>query len=390
MLRFSAAFRYSALSAAVMFNPGVFVPFYPLFLAHQGFDPASIGLLLALGGPARVIANPLLLWLVDLGAQTRTMLAATHVVAGALLLASIATTSFWPMAILLTVATFFHAPTMAMVDAATTRAIHRDPRIVYGRVRVWGSISFVAANLIGGLVVAQFSPVGAVWLIIAGMAAAALVAQLAPPDAPHDAPRPATDQPHAAPGVALACVICASALIQSSHAGFYAFSSIHWQARGYSGTLIGALWVIGVVMEILLFARFAALSSRVASALAMMAGGASAAIVRWFAMSFDPPLWLTAVLQASHAITFGLTHIGAMAAFSLLSPPQFRGRAQGLHAGALALLSGVGMYLGGLAYERIGVSAYAWMSAPAIVALIFLVIAAKLAPVQPQSSGSGG
>ena len=373
-----------------MFNPGVFTPFYPLFLAHQGFDPASVGLILALGGPARVIANPLMLWLIDAGAPTRAMLCALHAGAGATLFLAIFVSGFWSMAALLFVATFLHSPSVAIIDAATTRAIQHDPSLAYGRVRVWGSVAFVIANLVGGYVVARYSPVAAAWLLVAGMSAAVVLSLLAPRDDPHkpDARFGAATTTSAVTG-ALALTVLASALIQASHSGYYAFSSIHWAARGYSGNLIGALWVVGVVVEIVLFARIGLLPRRLNGALAMMAIGGGAAVIRWLGMSFDPPLWITVFLQAGHALTYGLTNIGAIAAFSILSPAPFRGRTQGAHAAAFALLNGVGMYLGGIAYEHSGAGAYAWMSAVAATGLLCLIVAKRAAP-QPQSALSGG
>ena len=40
--------------------------------------------------------------------------------------------------------------------------------------------------------------------------------------------------------------------------------------------------------------------------------GGGAAVVRWLAMGFDPPLALLVPLQMLHALTFGATHIGAI------------------------------------------------------------------------------
>src|SRR3546814_14043765 len=54
--------------------------------------------------------------------------------------------------------------------------------------------------------------------------------------------------------------LAASALIQSSHAAYYGFSSLYWRASGIGETAIALLWAEGVVAEILFFAlsrRFA-------------------------------------------------------------------------------------------------------------------------------------
>ena len=57
-------------------------------------------------------------------------------------------------------------------------------------------------------------------------------------------------------------VALASALIQSSHALYYGFSTLQWRAAGYDGALIGVLWGLGVAAEVALFAFSARLPKR--------------------------------------------------------------------------------------------------------------------------------
>ena len=49
-------------------------------------------------------------------------------------------------------------------------------------------------------------------------------------------------------------IIVAAALIQGSHAAYYTFASITWQASGLGGLTIAGLWVLGVLAEIVVFA----------------------------------------------------------------------------------------------------------------------------------------
>src|SRR5439155_2452226 len=78
--------------------------------------------------------------------------------------------------------------------------------------------------------------------------------------------------------------IAAASLVQASHAVYYGFSTIDWQVAGYDGGVIGALWALGVMAGMGLFA----LSGRLPSAmtpLALLLGGAAGAGVRWSAMA---------------------------------------------------------------------------------------------------------
>ena len=46
-------------------------------------------------------------------------------------------------------------------------------------------------------------------------------------------------------------VVC---LLQGSHAAYYGFSALYWKAHGYAENVIGYLWALGVLAEILMFA----------------------------------------------------------------------------------------------------------------------------------------
>jgi hypothetical protein len=42
-------------------------------------------------------------------------------------------------------------------------------------------------------------------------------------------------------------------LMQASHGAYYAFYSIYLEANGYSDSAVGALWALGVAIEVLVF-----------------------------------------------------------------------------------------------------------------------------------------
>src|SRR5262249_34141478 len=48
--------------------------------------------------------------------------------------------------------------------------------------------------------------------------------------------------------------LLAASMIQASHALYYAFGTLHWRAQGFADGTIGALWALGVIAEIALFA----------------------------------------------------------------------------------------------------------------------------------------
>jgi PPP family 3-phenylpropionic acid transporter len=160
-------------------------------------------------------------------------------------------------------------------------------------------------------------------------------------------------------------VIIGGSLIQSSHAVYYAFSALAWHARGLDGSAIAALWALGVVAEIVLFA----LQSRLPRALtpnALLMLGALGATLRWSVMALDPPVAALPFLQLLHAASFGATHLGAVTFIARHAPPGQAASAQGYYAiaqgAAMAAATGVSGWL----FGAFGSAAYGAMALAAI------------------------
>ena len=163
--------------------------------------------------------------------------------------------------------------------------------------------------------------------------------------------------------------LVAAGAVQAAHAAFYTFGTLHWVAQGLSSGWSGALWGIGVAVEIGLMAFSGALVRRIGAA-ELIALGAVASVLRWLAMGFDPPLAALVVLQALHGLTYGATHIGAFYFMTQSVPGQQAGTAQALYAAiAAGIAMGAAMLLSGQLYAAYGGRAYWAMAAIAAVGL---------------------
>jgi PPP family 3-phenylpropionic acid transporter len=163
--------------------------------------------------------------------------------------------------------------------------------------------------------------------------------------------------------------LAATSAVQATHAVYYLFGTIHWTSIGISPTLVGVLWAVGVVAEIVLFAYAARVARHVGPVQLIAVGGAAAAL-RWTLTSFDPPLPLLFVLQLLHGLTFGATYLGAMNFMGRAFPPQLAATAQGIYASFSAGIAMGSAYLAaGPLYRTFGASAYLSMAALSLVAL---------------------
>jgi len=163
------------------------------------------------------------------------------------------------------------------------------------------------------------------------------------------------------------CSLLAASLIQASHSLLYAFGSLHWRAQGFSGGTIGALWSVGVVAEVALFAVSGRVIAAFGTARLLMLAGA-AAVLRWGLMAMDPPLWAMGLLQTLHALSFGAAHLAAIHFLTHAVPEDRAATAQGLYAAVVAgLVMGSVTVACGPLYTLLGGEAYGAMAMLALV-----------------------
>jgi PPP family 3-phenylpropionic acid transporter len=358
---FRTAFFY-AVSCILM---GVQLPFFPVWLEAKGFEAGQVGAILSATALMRIVSVTTATRAADhhFGIRNVIIAFALATATGFTLLGF--TDKLWLIVALTVFTAFSHTPAMALLDAYALRGLKARGR-AYGPVRLWGSASFIVANLAAGLAFDIIDTRNLIWLL-SGSAIATAMAALwlmpLPPPAPLADPALAGRPLWRSPGF-LAVVVAAS-LVQSSHAAYYGFSTIAWKAAGFDGVAIGALWALGVIAEIVLFA----LSGRLPhyfGAVPLLMLGAAGAVLRWTAMAFDPPGWMLPLLQCLHALSFGASHLGAIAYLAHTAPEGRGATAQGYFSIAQGITLSFCMLLAGFLYERVGALSYLAM---AVVAL---------------------
>ncbi len=372
----SFALRLAIFYAALFAALGVQVPFLPLWLAAKGLDASTIGLVLSVPMIVRLLAIPLATRIADRQDALRAVIAIASALAmlgyGALGLAQ----GIFAISIAFALASAFYTPLMPLADAYALRGLGVLGR-AYGPVRLWGSAAFIVGSFAAGLVLDVIPARDLIWLAVAALvittAAAFTLSPLALRDPSTAKPsRPARDLLR---DPALLAAMAAASLIQASHAVYYGFSALDWAAAGLDGSAIGALWALGVIAEIVLFA----MSGRLPVApTTLIIFGAAGAGVRWGAMAFDPPAALLAPLQCLHGLSFGATHLGALSFIARTAPAEAGATAQGYLAVALGLAMAAAMGVSGVLYARWGSFAYAAMALVAAAGGMFALAARRL------------
>jgi len=177
------------------------------------------------------------------------LVAATWATAASMLLLQ-ASHGFVPILAANALASLAFALILPFADAFALRGLTARGR-AYGPVRLWGSVTFIVANVGGGLLLERLGAGNIVWALTAAMLATALAASLLRPLGGTSAvAAPATAGASLWGSRTFVAVVAIGSVVQSSHAVLYGFASLQWAAKGLDGLQIGALWGIGVVAEI--------------------------------------------------------------------------------------------------------------------------------------------
>ena len=359
--RFAA--QLALFYAATFALAGTYMPFFPLWLTAAGLEPGWIGIVAATPTVARLIAVPI----VTAQAERR------HAIRGAIVVTAVLTFIGFAMlgqvhgatAIILTLwlTACAWTPILPLTDAYALRGVTLY-RINYGPIRLWGSAAYAVGALAAGTFASQIAPDRLIW-IIAGAAGLGALASLW--IAPIDAGMPVRGSVSRALALlrdpAFLAVISAAALIQGSHAAYYTFSAIGWQAAGFGPFTIAMLWALCVAVEIVLFASSPRMG--IAPAMLIAIGGAAAAL-RWIAMAQEPSIGLLVIVQPLHALSFGATHLGTMGLLARLAPGHVVASAQGYLAVTIGVVSAVASILCGQFYGAVGLSIYYGMAVMAV------------------------
>jgi PPP family 3-phenylpropionic acid transporter len=324
---------------------GAYMPYFGVYLQAQGYSAWDISLLLSLMQLMRLVAPNLWSQLAERRGHLAPVVQATTALCilcySLLFFSQGLLQTFFAMALL----AFFWSAALPLVEALTLSQLDRHAER-YGRIRLWGSIGFVVAvQGIGALLDAR-PIISLLWVSLA-LLVLLLSSTLALPETPslHE-PRPTTSyramllrQPKLQP------LLWACFLMSAAHGPLYVFYSIHLVDQAYPKTLIGALWSLGVIAEILAFMWIPRLLSRyrlrplllltfVAAALRFLAIG-------WGASS----IMLLVLAQLLHGLTFGAFHAVMVAILHRWFPGREQARAQALYG---SISFGAGGLLGGL------------------------------------------
>jgi PPP family 3-phenylpropionic acid transporter len=357
---------------------GIYMPFVPAYFRAHGLSGREISMIFAMQ-PLLAVVVPLgWSWLADRSGRHDRVL--RLVIGGAwlgltpLLFAD----HFGAMLVSWACYAVFGVGVGGLADAlAVARA---RAGAVYGRLRLWGSVGFVAAAVSVGAAVELFEagrpgrliPL-AMWLSLAGAFAASLRLS-------------GTGEAHAKPSAAdlrallrdrrLLLLLLIGVLHWMCLAPYNVFFGVFLRDLGLRPISWGLAYGTGVVAEIAVMLVFHKLEARFSLA-ALLAAAFAASALRWLAIAtVSAPAALIA-LQLLHGMTFGMFWSAAIALVAAIVPPQLRATGQALLVMSINLGGAIGNALTGRLYDASGSRTMFLLAAAAELAPLLLVLRAR-------------
>jgi len=347
--------RLSGFYFLFFITVGIFLPYWPLYLESIGLGPVQIGILAAIVVVTKIFAAYFWGWVVDHTARRMPVIRLASLLSAVTFAAVFLVQGFWGLALILFVFSFFWSAALPQVEAATLSHLGESTH-AYAAIRLWGSIGFILAVWSLGLVFEHAGIRHTPLLILISLAVVWMASLAIPREAAahHDGEVTGLLSILASREVLAFFGICF--LMLASHGPYYTFFSIYLEGNGYSKTVIGEMWALGVIAEVLIFLFMRRLLGMFTLKILLMSS-LLCACLRWLLIGLlvDNLAWLI-VAQVLHAATFGLYHAVAIQYVHRFFKGRLQGRGQALYS---STSFGAGMAMGSL------VSGYIWNSAGA-------------------------
>jgi PPP family 3-phenylpropionic acid transporter len=388
------AARIALVFCAPMMVNGIALPFFPVWLETLSMSDFQIGIVLAVPLFVRVFTAPVAGIIADRIGERSIVLIWSALLSLATAIALFATGSFWPVLLLYTLQGAVYSPYVPITEAIMLSGVRRW-NFDYGKMRLWGSLAFIVATMIGGWLAGLYG--GA--MVLPAMAAAFVLTVLGAVIAPRigkprrpspitaiaEVPRTSTLRQRD-----VQLMLIGVSLVNASHAMLFAFSAIYWQKMGFSGVDVGILWSAGVLAEVVFF-LFAVQLRRRFNLWSMMIFGSTVAVARWILFPMEMSFAGYFMLQCLHAFTYAIIHMSVQSRLVERVAEEQEAAAQGLYFFYTGIFTALATFLSGYAFSWYGVQGFYLMSLVAAAGLVSVIAGRLVAPrAQPHSVASGG
>ncbi|MBW2296570.1 MAG: MFS transporter [Deltaproteobacteria bacterium] len=342
-----------AIQYALYFGSlGIFLPYFNLYCYHLGFNGVQIGILSSLRSVVLVLFA--LIWgaIADRFQIRRTLYILCNLASTLIWGLYFFSDVFWELLLITACYGVFYAPIIAFLEAFSMDLLGKEKR-GYGRIRAWGSTSFIATVTVVGWVLGWLPIQVILVFIFIGGVLQTLVGMKIPPISTKSKALFSSGMKAFINQRTLVFLFCAF-LMLASHGAYYGFFSIYLESLGFGSGFIGFAWALASIAEILVMINskkiFQYLSFERALTISFIV-----ASLRWVLLGSFYSWYAILMFQILHAGTYGMFHVASILYMDRLSPAGAKTLGQSMNN---AMTYGLGLMTGfffsGIIYENSG------------------------------------
>lgn len=323
---------------------GIFSPYASLFFEERGLSAAQIGVLMSLLQVMRIFGPNVWGWVADHRSQRVAVLRVTSLAAVISFCGMFFGQTFAYFFAVMVIVNLFTSAQGPLSEALMLSAMRGD-LTHYGRLRLWGSVGFIFSVMAAGQLLDWYSVELMPWLALIMLAMVSVVTLRMREEAPivHRSDSPSVMSVLRKREVW--SFFSSTFLMVAAHASLYVYYSLYLSQIGYSKTVIGLMWSLGVIAEIIFFFYQEPLFKRF-GVKNLMFVSLAIGVIRFLMIAFGAQsLVLLLIAQVLHAATFGVHHSSSVATLQRWFSGPLQARGQALF---ISISYGLGGTLGGL------------------------------------------
>ena len=342
----SLHFRFSSFYFFYYFFVGLFVPYWCLYLQSLSFSAFQIGILLSLFQVSRIFAPNFWGWLADRTEERVRWINITSFFGFIGFCTVFWADTFYSILFVMMAMSIFTSSTLPLTESLALSYLSASKaNTSYSRIRLWGSIGFIVAAFILGIFIDSY---GESTLIFALLITQFIIFLLSF-SIPDKTVKLVSEKRRPIWGVMknpeVVALLIGCALMVSSHGLLYNFYSIFLKEQDYSNFIIGILWSVGVIFEIIIFILMPYILSKINLKWVLLIS-LMLAVIRFFLIgSYADNLLVLLFAQILHAATFGSFHVASVQLIAKFFTNEHQSRGQSLYH---SITYGLGGAIGGL------------------------------------------
>ena len=351
---------------------GVLVPYWSLYLKSLGYSSLTIGSLVAILPATKLIAPYIWGWLADHTRRSMLIIRLSSILSLLCFLLVFVDQQLWWLMVAMFLFSFFWNATLPQFEAMTLNHLGDDAH-KYSMVRLWGSLGFIVIAVLMGDLIDGYGEGSIPQVVLACFILISVTSFMVPEklNTPHPDHSPIW---HVIRQPKVLAFLIACFLMLFSHGPYYTFYTIYLEEHGYSSQIIGILWAVGVIAEVVIFLLMHHLLP-VFGARKLLLFSFALTTLRWLLIGFYVDnLTILFAAQLIHAFSFGVFHAVGISLVHDYFTGSHQGRGQALYS-SVSFGAGVaaGSLVSGLVWDGLGAAwLFSFVSLCTVIAFIII------------------